>query len=66
MACPSYFIIHSPHTRDAPMYTKLEWLVHRILSFTLHAHVTLQRIHRLPTSVGFTQAYPNYELLVSW
>ena len=60
MACPSYFIVHSPRTCDAPTYTKLEWLVHRILSFTLRAHATLRRIHQLPTSVGLAQARPNY------
>ena len=41
------------------MYTKLEWLVRRILLFTLRAHATLQRKHALPTSVGLTQAHPN-------
>ena len=40
MSCPLYFIIHSPCTRDAPTYTKLEWLVHCILLFTVCAHVT--------------------------
>ena len=43
----------------APTYTKLEWLVHRILSFTLRARATLRRIHQLPTSVGLAQARPN-------
>ena len=47
MACLSYFIVHSPRTRDAPMYTKLEWIVHCILSFTVHAHATLRRIQNL-------------------
>ena len=47
MACPSYFIIHSPRTCDDPTYTKLEWLVHRILSFTVCAHVTTRRIQNL-------------------
>ena len=47
MACLSYFIAHSPFTHDAPTYTKLEWLVHRILSFTLCAHATLRRIQNL-------------------
>ena len=47
MACPSYFIGHSPRTCDAPTYTKLEWLVHRILSFTVRAHATLRRIQNL-------------------
>ena len=41
------FIVHSPCTRDAPTYTQLEWLVHRILSFTVRAHVTLRRIQNL-------------------
>ena len=36
-----------------------EWLVHRILSFTLRARATLRRKHALPTSVGFAQARPN-------
>ena len=44
MACPSYFIVHSLCTRDAPTHTKLEWLVHCILLFTVCAHVTPQRI----------------------
>ena len=47
MACPSYFIVHSPCTRDAPTYTKLKWLIHRILSFILRAHATLQRMQNL-------------------
>ena len=47
MACPLYFIIHSPSTHDAPTYTKLEWLVHRILSSTLQAHATLRRKQNL-------------------
>ena len=34
-------------THYAPMYTKLEWLVHRVLSFTLWAHAKLRRIHQL-------------------
>ena len=38
---------------------KFEWLVHRTLLFTLRAHATLRRIHRLPTSVGLAQARPN-------
>ena len=47
MACPSYFIVHSPHTRNAPTYTNLEWLLHRLLSFTVRAHTTLRRIQNL-------------------
>ena len=47
MAWPSYFILHTPRTCDASTYTKLEWLVHRILSFTLRAHTTLRRIQNL-------------------
>ena len=47
MACLSYFIVHSPCTCDSPMHTQLEWLVHRILSFTVRAHATLRRIQNL-------------------
>ena len=47
MACLSYFIVHSPCTRDAPTYTNLEWLLRRILSFTVRAHATLRRIQNL-------------------
>ena len=46
-ACLSYFIVHCPCTRDAPTYTKREWLVYRILSFTLRAYATLRRIQNL-------------------
>ena len=60
MACPSYFIVQTPHTRGPPMYRKLEWLVHCILSFILRARATLRRKHALPTSVGLAQAHPNY------
>ena len=47
MACPSYFIVRTPLTCDPLTYTKLEWLVHRILLFTLHAHATLRSIQNL-------------------
>ena len=47
MVCPSYFIIHSLHTRNALAYTKLEWLVHCILAFTVCAHATLRWIQNL-------------------
>ena len=59
MACPSYSIVATPHTHDPPTYIKLEWLVHCILSFTLHTDAMLRRIYQLPTSVGLTQAHPN-------
>ena len=59
MAHPSYFIVHSPRTRDTPTYTKLEWLVHRILLFKVLAHAMLQPIHQLLTSVGLAQAHRN-------
>ena len=44
MTCLSYFIVHSLCTRDDPTYTKLEWLVYHILSFTVRAHATTRRI----------------------
>ena len=36
VAWPSYFIVPTPKLHDALMYRELEWLVHRILLFTLH------------------------------
>ena len=44
MAFPSYFIVHSPRTRNDPMYTKLEWFIHRILSFRVQAYAMTWRI----------------------
>ena len=58
MTCPSYFIVHSSPTCDTPMYTKLKWLVHRILSFRVRAHTTLWHKHWLPTSVGICSGSP--------
>ena len=57
MACPSYFIVHSLLTRDALTYTKLKWLVHHILLFTVCAHVMLQR-KQILTSVGSLRLTP--------
>ena len=47
MDYPSYFVVHNPCIYDDPTYTKLEWLVHRILSFTVRAHATTRRIQNL-------------------
>ena len=38
----------------------LNSLSYHILSFTVHAHMMLWRIHRLLLSVGLPQARPNY------
>ena len=54
MVCPSYFIIHSLCIRNAPTYTKLEWFVYHVLSFTVQAHVMLQRIQN---SIGLLTVF---------
>ena len=48
MACSLHFIVHSPRTcTQRSTYTKFEWLVHHILSFTNRTHTTLRRIQNL-------------------
>ena len=63
----SLFLSHSSSTslrtllviliQPRVLCTKLEWRVHCILSFTLHAHTTLQCIHRLPPMWGSLRLY---------
>ena len=44
---------------NAPTYTKFKWLFYWIFCSHSALNVTLQRILRLPTSVGLAQARPN-------
>ena len=42
MARQSYFIIITVRTRDVPNHDRLEWLLNRILSFSLSVHMTYE------------------------